>query len=62
MTEEAKSIAEIKRLREQMHYLYIRNNQVSEAVLKTSTTLDKHIYAFMKSTAEEKEINLCNRK
>ena len=52
MTEEAKFIAEIKRLREQMHYLYIRNNQVSEAVLKTSTTLDKHIYAFMKSTAE----------
>ena len=52
MTEEAKSIAEIKRLREQMHYLYIRNNRISEEVLKTSTTLDKHIYAFMKSTAE----------
>ncbi len=45
MTEEVNNLNEIVRLREQMHSTYIRDNFVSEAVLKVSTALDKHIYA-----------------
>ncbi len=50
MTEEANDLTEIVHLREQMHSLYLRDKWVSEAVLKASTVLDKHIYACMTST------------
>ncbi len=52
MTEEANSLTEIVRLREQMQILYTRDNRVSEAVLKASTILDKHINSYMRSTVE----------
>lgn len=52
MKEKTTSLTEITRLREQMQCLYIRDKRVSEAVLNASTALDKHIYAYMKSTTE----------
>ncbi|MEW5919816.1 MAG: Spo0E family sporulation regulatory protein-aspartic acid phosphatase [Bacillota bacterium] len=50
--DEDNCLKEILRLREQMHYLYKRDNRISEAVLNTSVTLDKQINAYLKATNE----------
>ena len=53
MEETENCLKDIIRLREQMHSLYLRDNRVSDAVLKSSNILDKHIYAYLKPTKVE---------
>ena len=47
MLDETSILKEINRLRQQLHFIYKRDNRISAAVLDVSLRLDKQINAFM---------------
>jgi|GEM_PF-4993466 len=49
MLDETNTLKEISRLRQQLHFIYKRDNRISAAVLAASLRLDKQINAFMQA-------------
>ena len=47
MLDETSILKEISRLRQQLHFIYKRDNRISAAALDVSIRLDKQINAFM---------------